>query len=516
MEINNNFMLDDVIYNWIIDYHCDRILQEWATKFEPWSHSHLRLSALLELAPDPKCFDKELQYKLELICWLPQLFKVEKLFKEESFLETLRRLDSIRDLYPGNLLDNTADFFVQLKKQCTIVFWRKFGFKAVKDLFKALSNNKEHNNTSYMAIVNLINPDELEDLQYRFGIHLKNLVTAYLKIYIAKVPSSFLIQTATEAVKMGKSFMEDVASKYQDIQISSSLMKVPVSELLHRNIMTSSGHLQQDDDLNLKDSLRDGWKKHQQEYFQRIKDFEKNLLNRTADSLDQRGHSEVIERSDRGHSEVTERPDRGHSEVTERPDRGHSEVTERPDRGHSDVTERPDRGHSEVTERPDRGHSEVTERPDRGHNEVTSSPSADASTSSHDNSHRRRNTSSSSVESPKAKWLKNRHQHSDNIRRKLQDLTSPVDRFPNLKKHSVRSSLKFHPSKKQPWKSGQGGRRSKWTEVQEEMFYKAVKRLGVGRWADIRDYLGTERSNVNLKDKWRTFEKTGRLRELEA
>ena len=48
-----------------------------------------------------------------------------------------------------------------------------------------------------------------------------------------------------------------------------------------------------------------------------------------------------------------------------------------------------------------------------------------------------------------------------------------------------------------------------------EDFYDAVVMLGVGNWAQIRDYLGTTRSSVKLKDKWRTMLKRGDVQELQ-
>ncbi|XP_070212430.1 uncharacterized protein [Littorina saxatilis] len=52
------------------------------------------------------------------------------------------------------------------------------------------------------------------------------------------------------------------------------------------------------------------------------------------------------------------------------------------------------------------------------------------------------------------------------------------------------------------------GGRKKWTEREEHDFYKAVQRHGVGRWAQIRSELRTQRTNVHLKDKWRTIANT--------
>lgn len=50
-----------------------------------------------------------------------------------------------------------------------------------------------------------------------------------------------------------------------------------------------------------------------------------------------------------------------------------------------------------------------------------------------------------------------------------------------------------------------------WTREQEEEFYLAVKRKGFGNWAEIRDYISFQRTNINLKDKWRQFYRSGKI-----
>lgn len=57
--------------------------------------------------------------------------------------------------------------------------------------------------------------------------------------------------------------------------------------------------------------------------------------------------------------------------------------------------------------------------------------------------------------------------------------------------------------------------RSKWTGDEEKTVYKAVKKYGVSSWADIvKANILPGRSNVDIKDKWRTMVKTGRAKEL--
>ncbi|KAH3864646.1 hypothetical protein DPMN_027669 [Dreissena polymorpha] len=56
--------------------------------------------------------------------------------------------------------------------------------------------------------------------------------------------------------------------------------------------------------------------------------------------------------------------------------------------------------------------------------------------------------------------------------------------------------------------------RQRWTWEETVEFYKAVKMIGVGKWSKIQDYLGTTRSQVQLKDKWRNVVKSGDAKKL--
>jgi hypothetical protein len=60
-----------------------------------------------------------------------------------------------------------------------------------------------------------------------------------------------------------------------------------------------------------------------------------------------------------------------------------------------------------------------------------------------------------------------------------------------------------------------GTRKRKWTEDEMLEFYDAVKTIGVGRWAEIKEYMGSERTGVMLKDKWRNMIKSGDLKQIE-
>jgi len=55
-----------------------------------------------------------------------------------------------------------------------------------------------------------------------------------------------------------------------------------------------------------------------------------------------------------------------------------------------------------------------------------------------------------------------------------------------------------------------------WSNLEEEMVYKGVKKHGVGNWATIHMDFLPGRSNVDIKDKWRTMIRQGRLIKLSA
>jgi len=66
------------------------------------------------------------------------------------------------------------------------------------------------------------------------------------------------------------------------------------------------------------------------------------------------------------------------------------------------------------------------------------------------------------------------------------------------------------------WKRGTGKTSEKhaWSAVEEELVYKGVMAHGVGNWAIIRRNLMPHRTNVDIKDKWRTMKRQGRLQAL--
>lgn len=69
----------------------------------------------------------------------------------------------------------------------------------------------------------------------------------------------------------------------------------------------------------------------------------------------------------------------------------------------------------------------------------------------------------------------------------------------------------WRPSTKRAKK---GGTKKVWSTLEEEMVYKGVKAHGIGSWALIHANFLPHRTNVDIKDKWRTMVRQGRLKEL--
>ncbi|XP_041639327.1 telomeric repeat binding factor a isoform X2 [Cheilinus undulatus] len=56
--------------------------------------------------------------------------------------------------------------------------------------------------------------------------------------------------------------------------------------------------------------------------------------------------------------------------------------------------------------------------------------------------------------------------------------------------------------------SSSGQRKRMWTDVETQKLREGVKKFGEGNWSKIKDYFGfKERTNVQLKDRWRTMKK---------
>ena len=76
----------------------------------------------------------------------------------------------------------------------------------------------------------------------------------------------------------------------------------------------------------------------------------------------------------------------------------------------------------------------------------------------------------------------------------------PLNKHRFHKRHSLAPSSRKPPSHSKAFVG-----RVKWTQLEEEEFYMAVQRFGVGHWKEIRDVLKSSRSSMQLKDKWRNI-----------
>lgn len=52
------------------------------------------------------------------------------------------------------------------------------------------------------------------------------------------------------------------------------------------------------------------------------------------------------------------------------------------------------------------------------------------------------------------------------------------------------------------------GKKGAWTTAEEEDFVLSVLQIGVGKWAEVKEAIGSLRSSVQLKDKWRNIPKS--------
>ncbi|XP_029655299.1 uncharacterized protein LOC115229010 [Octopus sinensis] len=220
-------MIENTIHGWITGYYCDRILQEWSHNFEPWSPNHIKLGNYIDSLTGVTCLNKELQYKLELICWLPKLFRLQKQENEESFLEIIRSMDAIKDFYPESLLEETTEFFSQLKKQCILLCSQEVGFVAAKNLYKTLASENELNKVSYSSILGVLKTTHTnqEKLQNSVSDDISCLISTYLKKYLSTVSTPFLVQAASKAVETEKQDSSGIFDSQKEIRLSPELLK---------------------------------------------------------------------------------------------------------------------------------------------------------------------------------------------------------------------------------------------------------------------------------------------------
>lgn len=99
-------------------------------------------------------------------------------------------------------------------------------------------------------------------------------------------------------------------------------------------------------------------------------------------------------------------------------------------------------------------------------------------------------------------------------------LASRVEENSNLNPHAILNAelpqLQTKLNEKSPAKSlpSPGKLRNPWLEAEVNEFYQAVQIFGIGNWSRIKVAMRTYRTNVQLKDKWRTILKTGEINRL--
>ena len=70
---------------------------------------------------DDLIVNKDLQFKLELISWLPRLYNLPQQGKVEAYSEILKEINTTKNISPESLSKEAKDFFNHLKKQVSVV-----------------------------------------------------------------------------------------------------------------------------------------------------------------------------------------------------------------------------------------------------------------------------------------------------------------------------------------------------------------------------------------------------------
>ncbi|XP_014775847.2 uncharacterized protein LOC106873135 isoform X1 [Octopus bimaculoides] len=299
-------IIENTIHGWIVGYYCDRILQEWSQSFEPWSTNHIKLGTYIDSISSVTSFNNEVQYKLELICWLPKLFRLEKQENEEPFLKIIQSLDAIKDIYPESFLEETTEFFTQLKKQCILLCSQEVGFVAAKNLSKKLASESKLNKEELLQQSRVLSSpskrredetgttdegeeqshvlsspsergvDETETtdkgvskttdadqkkLQNNIRDDISSLISAYLKKYLLTGSTAFLVQAASRALETEKKDSSGIVDSQKKIRLSPELLSTAASKLLDKDTLSQTLYLKDEDNRHYKERLHDIWEK---------------------------------------------------------------------------------------------------------------------------------------------------------------------------------------------------------------------------------------------------------------
>lgn len=375
---------------WILDYYCQSALREWAEKFEPTSSKYVRAANFLGDFSDELIVNQDLQFKLELISWLPRLHDLPTQHTTEEYSGIFKEMDATMKVCPESLSKETQDFFSQLKKQCLLLCCQKVGFSAATTLYVILEENDNFDEESNKELSNMLssNDSNHRNLQGNIPSIISNIVSEYLQNHVIPSTTPFLITAATDALK-DEEYLKSSAKPPAQKCIKPHLM-IQLATKYNQNSTKTLLSLDDSEKEIFMNKLKLIWKENHLKYHHKLKTFEKH---------------------------------------------------------HKDKE-----------------------------NQINPTPSVERP---------RRITTTYTV--------------------------SPVVKtFPELKTMTVRESLR-QPTLKKPTRTAY---RIPWTTEQEEEFYLAVKKRGLGNWAAIRDYISFHKTNINLKDKWRNFHQSGKIKML--
>lgn len=332
--------------------------------------------------------NKDLQFKLELISWLPRLHSLPKQKTIEAYTEIFKEISATHSICPESLREKTENFFNQLRKQCILLCCQNIGFSAASQIYESLDDNKlDTESDKELSEILELKDSKHNVLQCHLPSSISTSVSQYLQDHVIPSTTTFLITAATEALKKNDESL--VLSPIKTKESIQPDMIVQMAMKFNEDSSKSTLTLDKSEMETYSNKLKSIWNENHMKYHNKLKKFENEIF----------------------------------------------------------------------------------------------SPPNDKENSSHQ------------MKAPRMKT------------RQRVFTVSPVEKtFPEVETITVRKNLR-PPVTKQNIRMS----RIPWTREQEEEFYLAVKRKGFGNWAEIRDYISFQRTNINLKDKWRQFYRSGKI-----